>query len=380
MNKIITLPHSQKRSGCIFFVPDPEGEISGRPMANNRNLLALKAVYKEVVVVTYKPPRLKTQNRWRRILQNLQQIFSPCSSDAYYELLEEVEKHPDYHVFFTHSKFGVFVRNLKKKHPETFTSVFFHNVELMMTLLRSKTSKSIIEFPIILKYYISEKNICKHADRVLVLNSRDGNLLKKIFGCQQDKLAELPMSLVDRNTMFVEKTYDVRKWKILFVGTYAWFNIPGLKAFIQTVMTKDSDVAELYVVGFGLDKLGKELGPFHGVHYIGEVSQETLNEYYKNADIFVAPVTTGGGMKTKVAEAMMYGVPVVGTGEAFTGYDVDIAKMGFCSDDIPSYADFIRNVTPEQLKSMSDFSRQYYKQKYSLDTSIRILRKIYCNE
>jgi glycosyltransferase involved in cell wall biosynthesis len=85
-------------------------------------------------------------------------------------------------------------------------------------------------------------------------------------------------------------------------------------------------------------------------------------------------------MKTKVAEAMMYGLPVAGTNEAFTVYDVDIAKMGFCSDDISSYADFIRNVTPDQLMEMSDRSRQYYQHKYSLDTTIEILRKNYCNE
>lgn len=127
-------------------------------------------------------------------------------------------------------------------------------------------------------------------------------------------------------------------------------------------------------------KLETELGTSEYVHYIGKVSQGQLNEYYKNADIFIAPITTGGGMKTKVAEAMMYGLPVAGTNEVFTGYDVDIAKMGFCSDDISSYADFIRNVTPDQLMEMSDRSRQYYQQKYSLDTTIEILRKNYCNE
>ena len=240
-----------------------------------------------------------------------------------------------------------------------------------------KSERLIIAFPFILSYYISEKYICKYAAHVFVLNSRDGILLKKIFHCPKVKMVEVPMSLVDRNVPCIQKEYEIHLWRLLFVGTYYWGNIPGLRSFIEDVMNKVSDIAELYVVGRGMDRLETEFGPLACVHYIGEVSQEELDTYYKKSDIFVAPITTGGGMKTKVAEAMMFGLPVIGTYEAFMGYDVDISKVGYCSDNISSYKDFIMEVTVDRLKSMSNYSRKFYKEYYSLNTTIEILRNVY---
>ena len=44
-----------------------------------------------------------------------------------------------------------------------------------------------------------------------------------------------------------------------------------------------------------------------------------LDPLYRSADIVLAPLPHGGGTKTKTLEAMAWGLPVIGTPQAFTG-------------------------------------------------------------
>ncbi len=49
---------------------------------------------------------------------------------------------------------------------------------------------------------------------------------------------------------------------------------------------------------------------------------DSLEPYYERARVAVAPLHLGGGLKFKVAQAMLAGLPVVGTPEAFAGIDL----------------------------------------------------------
>ena len=57
---------------------------------------------------------------------------------------------------------------------------------------------------------------------------------------------------------------------------------------------------------------------------IGEV--DDLTEYYMSASAVVCPIFLGDGMKTKTAEAMMYGKTIFASSEALEGYEVDNVK------------------------------------------------------
>lgn len=67
--------------------------------------------------------------------------------------------------------------------------------------------------------------------------------------------------------------------------------------------------ARLTVVGEGASNAMKGLMHDNGVDYLGYV--EAIWEVYWGARVYVAPVSSGGGIRTKIIEAMAAGVPVV---------------------------------------------------------------------
>ena len=98
--------------------------------------------------------------------------------------------------------------------------------------------------------------------------------------------------------------------KGLFVGSYFFGNVDGLKMFIHNVLPHTD--MQLTVVGKGMKKLNidnSKVTIYDGV--------KSIASFYIDADFVIAPIVSGGGMKVKIAEAMMYGKKIVGTPEAF---------------------------------------------------------------
>lgn len=65
--------------------------------------------------------------------------------------------------------------------------------------------------------------------------------------------------------------------------------------------------SKIVVAGFGSERLPRA----NHVEIIGPV--EAIADFYGRIDVALAPINRGGGMKVKVVEAMMHGVPVVTT-------------------------------------------------------------------
>jgi glycosyltransferase involved in cell wall biosynthesis len=81
-----------------------------------------------------------------------------------------------------------------------------------------------------------------------------------------------------------------------------------------------SDTSRIVVAGFGSELLPHA----EGLDIIGQVDE--VAEFYDRVDVVLAPIARGGGMKVKVVEAMMNGVPVVTTKHAKEGLPPIIAN------------------------------------------------------
>ena len=195
------------------------------------------------------------------------------------------------------------------------------------------------------------------------MNNRDAKQILYIY--KKNVAALLPTSFNDLGEAKKEEVLGEPKY--LFVGSDFFANIQGITWFVQEVMPYVE--GKLFIVGQGMEKAVSHLISDR-VQVIGYV--QSLKEWYAKVDIVVCPLFLGSGMKTKTAEAMMYGKAIVGTPEAFEGYDIDTRQVGGCGvlaqDMIKILNDLGHN--KERLLECQRYAREMFLKNYSMTSSI----------
>lgn len=274
------------------------------------------------------------------------------------------------HVFIAQSLLGRIAKVVKQHAPSVEVITFFHNIEVQYAqeYLRTRGVKA-LPFCLAVKWW--ERIACQFTDIFITLNKRDSFLLKKVYG--KEATIELPTSFHDRfdiqEAMVATRNEEDSPIDYLFVGVAFFANLQGVQWFIDNVMPKVK--GEFYIVGKGMDKVAfNNLTP--NIHIYGFV--DDLAGFYYRARIVISPIFVGGGMKTKTAEALMFGKTIVGTTEAFEGYEIDNRCMYKCSTP----EDFIQAIFSLQgCRTLNQHSRNLFKKYYSTDAAFSILKNIF---
>ena len=77
------------------------------------------------------------------------------------------------------------------------------------------------------------------------------------------------------------------------------------------------------------------------------------------------PFFDGSGMKTKVAEALMFGKKIIGTPEAFTGYEEIAEQAGCVCHSVDEFVDAIDSEAETVNGGFNPILRTIYDEKYS---------------
>ena len=97
-----------------------------------------------------------------------------------------------------------------------------------------------------------------------------------------------------------------------------------------------------------------------------------MTPYFENADLVIAPVFDGAGMKVKVAEALSFGKPVLGTNHAYIGYKISDRNNSFVANSVEEFAEQINyfgSLPFEQKEEIKDEAYELFKSHYSISTS-----------
>lgn len=281
---------------------------------------------------------------------------------------KELNKGVYTHLFIAQSLMGRIAKFVKLNYPSVVVINFFHNIEIQYAHEYLKTT-GLRTMPFYLAVKWWEKVGCKYSDKFITLNKRDSRLLKFIYN--HNATIELPTSFDDKydkvKANITTNKYDEIDY--LFVGVAFFANIQGAQWFIDNVMPKLD--GHFYIVGKGMDKV-----PFKNltsnIHIYGFV--DDLSEFYYKSKMVVSPIFVGGGMKTKTAEALMYGKNIVGTKEAFEGYEMDNRCMYNCLTS----EDFIKTTTVlKECQRFNQHSRDLYNKYYSTDAALNTLNSIF---
>lgn len=283
--------------------------------------------------------------------------FPPLTRKKEKEILDTVKKENYPLIFLDSSLLGSIGKSINKFNNTINVFTFFHNVEYDYTDVRIGKG---------LKHFIYKQLAKKHegyslvySDKIIVLNGRDNNRLKQVYNREADCI--LPISFADKyiKNEKVEKAY-IEKPIALFVGSFGRANYEGIKWFIQN--SKILDMIELQVVGKGFDCVRDELESF-GCKVLGTV--DDISTYYGQASFVISPILFGGGMKVKIAEALMYGKTVFGTDEALEGYEDEKGVSLYHCNNIEEFDDTIQHWISCNNNRFNEDSRKLFLNKYN---------------
>ena len=99
------------------------------------------------------------------------------------------------------------------------------------------------------------------------------------------------------------------------------------------------------------------------VEVVGAV--DDLAEWYLKSHFVIAPIFDGSGMKTKGAEALMFGKKVIGTPEAFSGYEEIADKAGRVCASADDFVTAIESADAMVNSSCDRELRAIFDEKYS---------------
>lgn len=353
---------------------------TGGEYINYRNYQMLISVFGEKNVHKIEIPFLKSITKDEGLLVEKLQIglnifrgyLSGLTPDLEMQVCSEIDKNRYEYIFIGTAKMGRLAKKLKLNYPDLKILMFFHNVESLYFKDLVRLS-GWYKQPLVWSVEKNEKLAISYADKRIVLNKRDGQLLENIYGVKVD--LELPTSFKSTFipvNMKNKKNELKDKIECLFVGSNFFANYEGVVWFINNVLPKIN--ATLSIVGKGTEAWKEKFINNSKVKIIGTV--DDLSVYYMNADCMILPIFSGSGMKTKTAEGLMYGKTIFGTTEAFEGYELEFDEIGGLCNTEEEFIEKINLWYKLPRAKYNAMSRKIFEERYNIDKSIEIFQDV----
>lgn len=296
------------------------------------------------------------KNNRESIISILQGKFPPITKEDEEYIKKNLDKYSI--VFLDSSLLGHLAKCIKKINKRIFIISFCHNVEYDYIDVRmNKGIKNFIYKKLAKRH---ERLSLLYADKIIALNNRDSNRLKFLYNREADCI--LPISFTDNYHGVNDRCELPEKPIGIFVGAFGRANYEGVKWFVQN--SKSLNHINFQIIGKGFENVKSELEQYE-CNVIGTV--DNLEKYYENAEFVISPILFGGGMKVKIAEALMYGKTVFGTREALEGYEDEKGNSLYECNNIREFDTQISNWLNNNRNRFNKNSRELYLKKYSTD-------------
>ena len=341
----------------------------GRQMLCKLNHEALFALLGDKLIVC-DLPHAKPKNLHETLLALFGYIdgLTPTRAD---ELIGLIKREELQQVFVDGSNLGGFVSKLKRSLPQVEVITFFHNVEARFFWGAFRSSRTFRALAVFVVNYFAERKAVHFSDKRICLSKRDSNLLRSLYGKDATHIA--PIALIDK---FSDQVASAEASEIepfaLFVGGNFYANREGINWFVRHVVPRIK--IKVYVIGQGMQNIRQELEVPGKVSVIGPV--ESLGGWYRRASFVIAPIFDGSGMKTKVAEALMFGKSVLGTPEAFIGYEDALPVAGEICHTADEFVAAINRFVERPPCAFDEQLRSIYQRYYSYSVAHQRLKDI----
>lgn len=250
---------------------------------------------------------------------------------------------------------------------------YYANIHRLQPSLRNFVRKHLA--------YWNEKWIVEHADGIICLTEVDRARFHEAYHVPMEKLFLDPVCIdvsARKPSAALPADSDITKPYFLLTGSL-WYgpNAEGARWLIENVWKQFSKTAEgsgyqLVCAGArpneALKKLAKQVPDV-----VLADSPEDMQPYFAHAFAYVAPIFSGAGMKVKIAEALSYGLFVIGAHHALLGYEMreGIQEVATAEEFLQAMESLVRKErTWDAAQVMTEFS-----EKYTTEASVQNYKK-----
>lgn len=349
----------------ILYIGNRCSQIkSGADIVNNRNIYFLQQIAKGNI--DFIP--LKSE---LRIVDKLSFYLGGLTLGIEKRILMQMEgKEYDY-VFLSQSLLGRLARKIKNCHPSIRIICCYHNIERHYAREFIRVS-GLIHFPFYLAATYNESLSVRYCDYSLVLNQRDSNLFYQEYGKTASLVLPVACNDIFDKRRCINIPAEESKIIYLFVGVDFFANVQGIRFFIKEILPYIP--GQLIIAGKGMDRYTDEFTS-ERVEVKGYV--EDLAKLYYESTFVVLPIFSGGGMKTKTAEALMYGKTIIGTEEAFEGYRLETGSTFVCKTSNDFICVINRLIEKKQTNLFNQKSRQLFIENYSYEAVYKKISSLF---
>lgn len=225
---------------------------------------------------------------------------------------------------------------------------------------------------------IYEGWVLRRCDKILCITEADQNYIIDKMGILREKCQVVPYGINEKTSppdKPVCKKEICNKHKLNPDLPLLFFNglldyKPNQEALdvilhhIQPILQSKGFVCNILIAGKKLPDRYHKLREYSNqrIYYVGFV--EDINNYTKAADLLLNPVITGGGIKTKMIEALGMGTTVVSTVSGAAGVDIMIAgqKLRVVKDE--DWLAFAENIMQATVSDYISTPPAFYEHFY----------------
>jgi glycosyltransferase involved in cell wall biosynthesis len=246
------------------------------------------------------------------------------------------------------------------------------------TLRQSKGIRRIVAGMTYVLVRTAERCIAGRADLVISRSPYDKEYLLSLRPGLKVEVVPHPAGLD-----ITGRTFPRRRHEILFLASFRYrkVNVDAALFFYNEVfplIRNEIPDARFVIAGYGPPvELTSIPGRDPHVTVTGFV--DDLDACYKQAEVFVAPILTGGGIIVKILDAMAAGIPVVTTSYGNEGIGAVPDRDMLVADDSANFAKSVIGMMndPESARRIAENGQDFVRENFSMASVTRRFEAAY---
>jgi glycosyltransferase involved in cell wall biosynthesis len=224
-----------------------------------------------------------------------------------------------------------------------------------------------------------EAAVCRQFERVIAVTEEDRRCLQALPGDGPLPITVIPICVDADSTPFLERTAGSQT--AIHLGTMYWPpNVDGVLWFAREVLPlvrREMPGARFIVAGKNPPPEVTALAADPGIAVTGYVADP--RPWLEQSAAFLAPLRAGGGMRVKIPDGWLWGVPIVSTGIGAEGIECHPGRDILIADTPQDFAAAVVRLMqdPALGRRLAEAGRRWAEARYDWRTAYAALSELY---